>query len=363
MVKRNIVLGIESSCDETATAIIACPVDGQAEILADIILSQSEKHSAYGGVVPEIAARAHVEVLDGLIAQALSHAGVKIADMDAIAVTAGPGLVGGLIVGLMTAKSIAYAARKPLYAINHLEGHVLTARLLDRIHFPYLTLLVSGGHTQLILVKGVGDYERWGTTIDDALGECFDKIAKILELGFPGGPALEKAAQTGNPERFQFPRPLAGRSEPDFSFSGLKTAVRKTIQELMPLTEKDIADVCASFQETIACILTERIERAFIRFCTDFPEEKRVFVVAGGVAANSVVRSVLTELCDRCGFRFIAPPHRFCTDNAAMIAWAALERMAAGFDSDSFSVAARSRWPLDSCAVAKLGSGKRGAKA
>lgn len=358
------ILGIETSCDETAASVILRDSDGKGHILGDVVLSQLEEHSAYGGVVPEIAARAHVEALDTLIEEALLRAGVTLADIDAIAATSGPGLIGGLIVGLMTGKAIARATGKPLYAVNHLEGHALTARLTDGLSFPYLMLLVSGGHTQLILVKGVGEYERWGTTIDDALGEAFDKTAKLLGLAYPGGPAVERAALAGNPQRFDFPRPLVGDARLDFSFSGLKTAVRQAAQSLEPVTEQDIADICASFQRAISRTLKDRVGRGLKRFKAEHAGVARpALVVAGGVAANQMLRSTLQTLCAQSGFDFIAPPLSLCTDNAAMIAWAGAERLAAGMVADGLDVAPRSRWPLDAQAQALLGSGKRGAKA
>ena len=358
------ILGIETSCDETAAAVVTRDADGRGTIVADVVLSQLEEHSAYGGVVPEIAARAHVEALDTLIAEALARSGKTLKDMDAIAATSGPGLIGGLIVGLMTGKALAFAAEKPLYAINHLEGHALTARLTDGVAFPYLMLLVSGGHTQLVLVKGVGDYQRWGTTIDDALGEAFDKTAKLLGLPYPGGPAVERAARTGDAGRFQFPRPLVGEARLDFSFSGLKTAVRQAAESIAPVTDQDIADICASFQQAVTRTLKERIGRGLKRFHEEFPGVDRpALVVAGGVAANTAIREMLTGLASEHRFRFIAPPHALCTDNAAMIAWAGLERMAEGFAPDDMDVAPRSRWPLDAEAQTLVGFGKRGAKA
>ncbi|MFC6446822.1 tRNA (adenosine(37)-N6)-threonylcarbamoyltransferase complex transferase subunit TsaD [Shinella zoogloeoides] len=358
------ILGIETSCDETAASVVARGADGKGEILGEVVLSQLEEHSAYGGVVPEIAARAHVEALDSLISEALLRAGRSLEDIDAIAATSGPGLIGGLIVGLMTGKAIARATGKPLYAVNHLEGHALTARLTDGLSFPYLMLLVSGGHTQLVLVRGVDDYERWGTTIDDALGEAFDKTAKLLGLPYPGGPAVERMAKNGNPERFTFPRPLVGEARLDFSFSGLKTAVRQAAQSIEPVTDQDVADICASFQRAVSRTLKDRIGRGLERFRTLHPDvETPSLVVAGGVAANAELRATLQALCDKNRFRFIAPPLALCTDNASMIAWAGLERMAAGFAPDDLSVAPRSRWPLDREAATMLGSGKRGAKA
>lgn len=339
--------------------------DGRGEILGDVVLSQLEEHSVYGGVVPEIAARAHVEALDTLIEEALLRAGVTLSQVDAIAATSGPGLIGGLLVGLMTGKAMARASGKPLYAVNHLEGHALTARLTDGLAFPYLMLLVSGGHTQLILVKNVGEYERWGTTIDDALGEAFDKTAKLLGLPYPGGPAVERAARSGNPDRFSFPRPLVGEARLDFSFSGLKTAVRQAAQSIAPVSEQDIADICASFQKAISRTLKDRIGRGLARFKEQFAGavETPALVVAGGVAANQTLRATLQDLCDKNGFRFVAPPLQLCTDNAAMIAWAGAERMAAGLPADDLDVAPRSRWPLDADAKALIGFGKRGAKA
>jgi len=359
------ILGIETSCDETAAAVVSRHDDGTGRIEADVVLSQLDEHSAYGGVVPEIAARAHVDALDSLIEEALTRAQVKLADIDAIAATAGPGLIGGLLVGLMTGKAIARATGKPLYAINHLEGHALTARLTDNLSFPYLMLLVSGGHTQLVLVRGVGSYERWGTTIDDALGEAFDKTAKLLGLPYPGGPEVEKAAATGDEKRFAFPRPLVGEARLDFSFSGLKTAVRQAAENIAPVSDQDIADICASFQRAISRTLDDRIGRGLLRFLTEFPQTDGLpaLVVAGGVAANKALRRTLQSLCDRHGFRFVAPPHHLCTDNAVMIAWAGLERMALGMPADPLDVQPRSRWPLDADAQALLSYGKRGAKA
>lgn len=359
------VLGIETSCDETAASVVALDAGGAPKILSDIVLSQIEEHAAFGGVVPEIAARAHVEALDGIIEAALSDSGVDVADIDAIAATAGPGLVGGLIVGLMTAKAIAAAANKPLIAINHLEGHALTARLTDGLDFPYLLLLVSGGHTQIVAVRGVGDYQRWATTIDDALGEAFDKTAKMLGLPYPGGPNVEKAAAPGDATRFAFPRPMKGSAQPDFSFSGLKTAVRQAATAIAPLSDQDVADICASFQGAVADALDDRVLRALNRFRQEFPGELQpALVVAGGVAANRTIKTTLEARCEKAGFAFVAPPLKLCTDNAAMIAWAGIERLRAGISSENAAdFVPRSRWPLDSISAPMVGSGRRGAKA
>jgi N6-L-threonylcarbamoyladenine synthase len=362
---RRFMLGIETSCDETAASVVALDAGGRPEILSNIILSQIEEHTAFGGVVPEIAARAHVEALDGIVEAALRDAGMDLADMDGIAATAGPGLIGGLIVGLMTGKALSAVSGKPLYPVNHLEGHALAARLIDDVPFPYLVLLVSGGHSQILLVKGVGQYDRWASTIDDALGEAFDKTAKLLGLPYPGGPNVERAALAGDPARFDFPRPLRGETRLDFSFSGLKTAVRQAATAIAPLSEQDIADICASFQRAVAETLEERVGRSLERFRRMFPEAASpTLVVAGGVAANKVVRSALETVCASAGFRFLAPPMNLCTDNAAMIAWAGLERLRDGIEPDEpMGFAPRSRWPLDAAAVPLIGAGKRGAKA
>jgi len=358
------VLGIETSCDETAAAVVALLPDGSGEIRSSVVLSQIGEHAAFGGVVPEIAARAHVEALDGVIEAALLDAGTELGEIDAIAATAGPGLIGGLIVGLTTAKALASVSGKLLLAINHLEGHALTARLTDGLAFPYLLLLVSGGHTQILLVRGVAAYERWATTIDDALGEAFDKTAKLLGLSYPGGPSVENEARKGDPRRFEFPRPLRGEARPDFSFSGLKTAVRQAAADIQPLSAGDIADICASFQQAVVDTLEERVGRSLRQFRNEFPElAKPALVVAGGVAANTAIRTTLEELCRQSGFNFIAPPLSLCTDNAAMIAWAGLERLRAGEAGNGMNAVPRSRWPLDQTAVPLIGAGKRGAKA
>ena len=358
------ILGIETSCDETAASVVHRSTDGTGEILSDVVLSQLDLHSAFGGVVPELAARSHVSTLDRLVNQALGDSGVALNQIDAIAVTSGPGLIGGLMVGLMTGKAIAMATGKPFIGVNHLEGHALTARLTDNVAFPYLLLLVSGGHTQIVLVKGVNDYERWGTTIDDALGEAFDKTAKLLGLGYPGGPAVEQAALSGTHNRFRLPVPMRKDPRLDFSFSGLKTAVRQMAEEQTPLSQQTIADLCLAFQTSVTSSIDDRISMALERFSQRFgTESKPALVVAGGVAANKAIRATLESRTAKAGFRFIAPPLALCTDNAAMIAWAGAERMAAGLAFDGLDLAPRSRWPLDQTATALIGHGKRGAKA
>ncbi|TWA95242.1 O-sialoglycoprotein endopeptidase [Azospirillum brasilense] len=346
-----IVLGIETSCDETAAAIVT----DAREIRADVVLSQLDDHTPYGGVVPEIAARAHLEHLDGLIRRAMAESGLGFADIDAVAATGGPGLIGGVIVGVMTAKAIAAARGLPFVAVNHLEGHALTARLTDNVPFPYLLLLVSGGHCQLLVVEGVGRYRRLGTTIDDAVGEAFDKTAKLLGLGYPGGPLLEKAAALAtNPGRFDLPRPMVGRPGCDFSFSGLKTAVRRHVEELgTPLSGEDQADLAAAFQNTVAEVMADRCARAMRQFKEIHPQGGAL-VVAGGVAANRTLRARLQKLADREGMPFVAPPLRLCTDNAAMIAWAGIERLRLG-QTDPLDFAPRPRWPLDPTAKPAIG--------
>jgi tRNA N6-adenosine threonylcarbamoyltransferase len=357
------ILGIETSCDETAAAIVERLPDGSGRILSDIVLSQIADHAAFGGVVPEIAARAHVEALDEVVAAALRAASLKIADMDAIAATAGPGLIGGVIVGLTTAKAIALAAGKPLLAINHLEGHALTVRLTDAVDFPYLLLLVSGGHSQFLTVEGIGNYRRLGSTIDDALGEAFDKAAKLLGLAYPGGPEIEKAAMRGDPSRFSLPRPLFGRPGADFSFSGLKTALRLAAEEIAPLSEKDVDDLAASFQAAIVDVVIDRATHALALFANAHPDVAApTLVAAGGVAANKALRGALGGLAATNGFHLVAPPPRLCADNAVMIAWAGAERLALGL-TDSLDAPARPRWPLDETAPAALGAGAKGMKA
>lgn len=352
-----IVLGIETSCDETAAAVVT----GERQILADEVLSQIDDHRPFGGIVPEVAARSHLEHLDGLIDRALEKAGVGFGDLDAVAVTGGPGLIGGVLVGVMTAKAIAAVRGLPFIAVNHLEGHALTARLTDGLDFPYLLLLVSGGHCQLLIVEGVGRYRRLGTTVDDALGEAFDKTAKMLGLGFPGGPAVEKAAKAGDPGRFSLPRPLMGREGADFSFSGLKTKVRQTIENLPPgeLRDQDVADLCASFQAAVEDVLVDRVSNAMETFQAQCPGPSTLpstLVVAGGVGANAPIRKRLGALAAEKGFQFTAPPPNLCTDNGAMIAWAGIERLKAGL-TDGLDFQARPRWPLDPDAPPAVGAG------
>jgi len=339
--KRLIVLGLETSCDETAAAV----VDSERRILGQAILSQIEEHRPYLGVVPEIAARAHIEHLDRLIDAAMREAGCGFADLDAIAATAGPGLIGGVMVGLLTGKGLALATGKPLVAVNHLEGHALSPRLSAEVPFPYLLLLVSGGHCQLLAVEGVGRYRRLGTTIDDAVGEAFDKTAKLMRLGYPGGPAVERIARSGDASRFDLPRPMVGRPGCDFSFSGLKTAVRQALAGLKEPTDRDRADLCAGFQAAVADSLSDRVEHGIVMFREQHPGA-RDLVVAGGVAANAALRGRLSATAARHGMTLTAPPLPLCTDNAAMIAWAGLERFRRGM-VDDLDAPARARWPLD----------------
>ena len=344
------VLGIETTCDETAASVVQLKAGGGGTILSNEIHSQIAEHAAYGGVVPEIAARAHVELLDHLVRRALDAAGVAFADLDGIAAAAGPGLIGGVMVGLTTGKALALAGGKPFMAINHLEAHALTARLTDGVEFPYLLLLVSGGHTQLIAVRGVGQYTRIGSTVDDAIGEAFDKVAKMLELPYPGGPQVEKAAMKGDATRFELPRPMLRRPGADFSLSGLKTAVRLEVQKLsQPYRATDVADLCASFQAAVVDVIGDRTRAGLRLFREQFGAPKAL-VVAGGVAANSAIRRALTRLSTQTGVRLLIPPAELCTDNGAMIAWAGLERLQLGL-TDGMDFAPRPRWPLDANAT------------
>jgi N6-L-threonylcarbamoyladenine synthase len=344
-----LVLGIETSCDETAVAIVS----DDRRILADCVLSQIEQHRPYGGVVPEIAARSHVEQVDGLIERAIGEAGIGYGDLDAVAATAGPGLIGGVMIGLVTGKALAAALGCPLVAVNHLEGHALTARLTGDAAFPYLLLLISGGHCQLLVVKGVGDYQRLGTTVDDAVGEAFDKTAILLGLGYPGGPAIEAAAAAGDPASIALPRPMLGRKGCDFSFSGLKTAVRQAAAA-EPAPEP--ADLAASFQAAVADCLADRLANAAQRAKREHARIAHL-VIAGGVAANQYLRRRLAETAAEAGLELLVPPPALCTDNGAMIAWAGIERLRQGVDDDSLAPA-RARWPLDPDA-APVGPGKK----
>ena len=339
-----IILGLESSCDETAAAIVR----SDRTILAHALAGQEDHHRAFGGVVPEIAARAHAELMTPLVEAALDEAGMTLDDIDAIAATAGPGLIGGVMVGLVTAKALAMATDKPLIAVNHLEGHALSPRLVDAdLSFPYLLLLVSGGHCQLLRVNGVGEYDRMATTIDDAVGEAFDKTAKILGLGFPGGPAVERAAANGNASAVPLPRPLKGADEPHFSFAGLKSAVLRAHES----GQYRVEDIAASFQQAVVDCLLDRLS-----YSVDRIEPLSALVVAGGVAANGAIRTMLADFAAERGMRFVAPPLWLCTDNGAMIAWAGAERLAAGM-TDGLDFVARPRWPLDPNAAPARGAG------
>jgi N6-L-threonylcarbamoyladenine synthase len=356
------VLGIETTCDETAAAVVRLTDDGRGEILANELHSQIKEHAPYGGVVPEVAARAHVEILDGLILRALAKAKVRLADLDGVAAAAGPGLVGGVLVGLTTGKTLALAAGKPFVAVNHLEAHALTPRLTDALPFPYLLLLASGGHTQLLAVRGVGDHRRLGTTVDDAIGEAFDKVAKLLHLAYPGGPAVEREALRGDPDRIVLPRPMVGRPTPDFSLSGLKTAVRMEAGKRSPLNGADVADLCASFQAAVVDVVIDRMRVALRGFRDAAGEAPRALVVAGGVGANGAIRAALSRLSSEVGVKLVAPPPALCADNGAMIAWTGIERLTLGL-ADPFDVAPRPRWPLDQTSASAYGGGRLGAKA
>jgi len=347
-----LVLGIETSCDETAAAVVS----DRREILADLVFSQTALHAPYGGIVPENTARAHLDHLDSLILEAMARAQIGFADLDGVAATAGPGLIGGLLVGVMTGKTIALTRNLPFIAVNHLEGHALSPRLVADIAFPYLLLLVSGGHCQLLVAEAVGRYRRLGTTIDDAVGEAFDKAAKMMGLGYPGGPEIERLAASGNPKRFDLPRPMIGTEGCHFSFSGLKTALRRKIAALPnPWEPQDRADLAASFQAAVGDVLVDRTRNAISTFRRLHPKGDS-FVVAGGVAANQTLRTRLEALCADRDLRFAAPPQRICTDNAAMIAWAGIERLKLGL-SDPLDFAPKPRWPLDPTAPPAVGAG------
>jgi len=340
-----LVLGIETTCDETGAAIVHRDNEGRGEIRSNIVLSQLAEHQPFGGVVPEIAARAHVQVLDRVIQTAMDKAGLEFSALDGVAASAGPGLIGGVIVGLTTAKALSLVIDKPLIAVNHLEAHALTARLTHNIDFPYLLLLVSGGHTQLVSVEDVGRYIRIGGTLDDAIGEAFDKTAKLLGLPYPGGPAVERCAVDGDPRRFKLPRPMLGRPEPDFSLSGLKTAVRLEAQRIAPISRKDIADLCAGFQAAIIDIIVDRVQIA-LQLLRERGGNPNAIVVAGGVAANRAIRDVMEELSISLSLPLVIPPAELCTDNGAMVAWAGAERLIRGM-VDTLDVRPRARWPLE----------------
>ena len=355
------VLGLETSCDETAASVVRLSADGEATVLSSVVHSQIDDHAAYGGVVPEIAARSHVEMIDGVVRRAMEGAGLGYDGLDGVAATAGPGLVGGVMVGLSFGKAVALARGLPLIAVNHLEGHAVSARLGQPVDYPFLLLLVSGGHCQLLEVRGVGDMTRLGTTMDDAAGEAFDKIAKALGLGYPGGPALEKLAEGGDGARFDLPRALLGRKDCDFSFSGLKTAAARLARACE--TDQQRADLADAVQTAIARQLSERSDRALKAYAEAHPH--RLFVVAGGVAANRTVRATLQATAEKNGFAFLAPPMAYCTDNAAMIALAGAERLRKGLVSD-IDTAARPRWPLDEYSALNdptHAPGRKGAKA
>ena len=365
MVTTLTILGLESSCDDTAAAVVRQTGSDPAQIMSSVVMGQAELHAAYGGVVPEIAARAHAEKLDIAVRQALDQAGLDLTDMDAVAVTAGPGRIGGVLAGVMCAKGLATGAGLPLVGVNHLAGHALTPRLTDQVAFPYLMLLVSGGHCQFLLVRGTDDFTRLGGTIDDAPGEAFDKTARLLGLPQPGGPSVEAEARHGDPARFSFPRPLLDREGCDMSFSGLKTALLrlrdKVIAEKGGMTPRDRADLSAGFQMAVADVLAEKTRRALAIYLSE-KVSVPVLAVAGGVAANRLIRAKLETVAAENGVSFVAPPLSLCTDNAAMIAYAGLERFRAG-GMDDMTLAARPRWPLDRTSPALLGSGKKGAKA
>lgn len=343
-----VVLGIETTCDETAAALVARDADGRGRILSNIVLSQTDEHAAFGGVVPEIAARAHVEVLDLLIAQAMQEAKLAFRDIDGVAAAAGPGLIGGVIVGLTTAKALALANDKPLIAVNHLEAHALTARLTDAVPFPYCLFLASGGHTQIVAVRGVGDYVLLGNTLDDAIGEAFDKTAKLLGLGYPGGPQVETEAERGDGTRFALPRPMLARHDANFSLSGLKTALRLEAEKIAPLSDQDVSDLCASFQQAIVDMVLDRL-RAGLRIFRERYGAPTALVAAGGVAANQAIGKALSRTAFEIGTRLVVPPPSLCTDNGAMIAWAGAERLAVGL-TDGLDIAPRARWPLEEVA-------------
>jgi len=358
------MLGLESSCDDTAAAVVQRCEDGKVQVLSNIVVGQNDLHKSFGGVVPEIAARAHAEKIDLCVEKALADAHLELARVDAIAVTAGPGLIGGVMSGVMCAKGLAAATGKPLIGVNHLAGHALTPRLTDDLDYPYLMLLVSGGHCQFLIARGPSNFSRIGGTIDDAPGEAFDKTARLLGLPQPGGPAVQAEAEMGDAKRFRFPCPMLDRDGCDMSFSGLKTAVLRARNEVMnenTLRAQDVRDLCAGFQAAVVDVLAEKTRRALGIYMTDSPTSPSI-AVAGGVAANTAIRDKLESLSHEFGVAFSAPPLALCTDNAAMIAYAGLELFEAGH-RDDMSLSARPRWPLDTTSAPMLGSGKKGAKA
>jgi N6-L-threonylcarbamoyladenine synthase len=348
-----LILGIETTCDETAAAVVERKADGSGRILSNVVRSQTEEHARFGGVVPEIAARAHVDLLDGIIDRAMKDAGVGYEQLSAVAAAAGPGLIGGVIVGLTTAKAIAMVHNTPLIAVNHLEAHALTPRLTTALAFPYCLFLASGGHTQIVAVAGVGQYTRLGTTVDDALGEAFDKVAKMLGLPYPGGPQVERVATGGDPTRFAFPRPMLGRADANFSLSGLKTAVRNEASRLTPLEPKDISDLCASFQAAVLESTADRLSVG-LKLFEEIYGPARALVAAGGVAANRAIRSALQDVAAKAQTTLIIPPPALCTDNGAMIAWAGAERLALGM-LDTMEAPPRASWLLDANASVPAG--------
>ena len=348
-----LVLGIETTCDETAAAVVERLSDGSGRILSNVVRSQTDEHARFGGVVPEIAARAHVDVLDGIVDRAMKEAGVSYAQLSAVAAAAGPGLIGGVIVGLTTAKAIAMVHDTPLVAVNHLEAHALTPRLTCALAFPYCLFLASGGHTQIVAVVAVGNYVRLGTTVDDAMGEAFDKVAKMLSLPYPGGPQVELAASRGDAKRFSFPRPMLGRPDANFSLSGLKTAVRNEASRITPLEPQDVADLCAGFQSAVLESTADRLTVGLKLFRGQFGPP-RALVAAGGVAANQAIRGALQDVAAKAETTLIIPPPALCTDNGAMIAWAGAERMAIGL-TDTMDAPPRARWLLDASARAPAG--------
>jgi N6-L-threonylcarbamoyladenine synthase len=351
--KPTLVLGIETTCDETAASVVERQADGSGKILSNIVRSQTEEHARFGGVVPEIAARAHVDVLDGIIDAAMKEAKVAFPQLSAVAAAAGPGLIGGVIVGLTTAKAIAMVHDTPLIAVNHLEAHALTPRLTCALAFPYCLFLASGGHTQIVAVAGVGNYVRLGTTVDDAMGEAFDKVAKMLGLPYPGGPEVERAARGGDPARFALPRPMLGRPDANFSLSGLKTSVRNELSRLTPLEAIDVADLCASFQAAVLESTADRLSVGLKLFQDKFGPP-RALVAAGGVAANQAIRGALQDVAAKAQTTLIIPPPALCTDNGAMIAWAGAERLALGM-LDTMDAPPRARWLLDASASVPAG--------